>query len=106
MVQMNCQRRAKTYGTNTTRMRQNNRGNGQVERMNRTIKDATVHRYYYQSHEQLQAHLDTFLCAYNFAKRLKTLNGMTPYQFIVKSWDDNPDAFLAEPDHLNLGLYI
>ena len=54
--------------------------NGQVERMNRTIKDATVHRYYYQTHQQLQAHLDTFLCAYNFAKRLKTINGFIPYQ--------------------------
>ena len=79
--------------------------NGQVERMNRTIKEATVHRYYYQSHEQLQEHLDTFLCAYNFAKRLKTLNGLTPYQFIVKSWGDNPDDFIREPSHLNLGLY-
>ena len=80
--------------------------NGQVERMNRTIKEATVHRYYYQSHEQLQEHLDTFLCAYNFAKRLKALNGLTTYQFIVKSWGDNPDDFIREPFHFNLGLYI
>ena len=69
--------------------------NGQVERMNRTIKEAAVHRYYYQSHEQLQEHLDTFLCAYNFAKRLKTLNGLTPYQFIVKSWAEKPDDFIV-----------
>ena len=27
--------------------------NGQVERMNRTIKEATVHRYHYDSHDQL-----------------------------------------------------
>ena len=47
--------------------------NGQVERMNRTIKEATVRRYYYDSHDQLRAHLDTFMAAYNFAKRLKTL---------------------------------
>ena len=31
--------------------------NGQVERMNRTIKDATVKRYHYDSHDQLRAHL-------------------------------------------------
>jgi len=80
--------------------------NGQVERMNRTIKEATVHRYYYESHEQLQQHLDTFLCAYNFAKRLKTLKGLTPFQFIVKSWGENPGDFVREPSHLNLGLYI
>ena len=29
--------------------------NGQVERMNRTIKDATVKRFHYDDHEQLQA---------------------------------------------------
>ena len=79
--------------------------NGQVERMNRTIKEATVHRYYYESHQQLQEHLDTFICAYNFAKRLKTLSGLTPYQFIVKSWSESPDDFVRQPSHLNLGLY-
>src|SRR3984885_14062748 len=31
--------------------------NGQVERMNRTIKDATVKRYHYESNGQLVRHL-------------------------------------------------
>jgi transposase InsO family protein len=31
--------------------------NGQVERMNRTIKEATVQRFYYESHQQLCQHL-------------------------------------------------
>jgi Integrase core domain. len=79
--------------------------NGQVERMNRTLKDATVNRYYYETHKQLQKHLDTFVAAYNFAKRLKTLKGLTPYQFIVKCWADSPDLFYNDPSHLNLGLY-
>jgi transposase InsO family protein len=39
--------------------------NGQVERMNRTIKEATVQRYHYDSHEQLERHLDDFVSAYN-----------------------------------------
>jgi transposase InsO family protein len=47
--------------------------NGQVERMNRTIKDATVRRFRDDSHEQLRRHLDDFVAAYNFAKRLKRL---------------------------------
>ena len=34
--------------------------NGQVERMNRTIKEATVQRYCYESHGQLRRHLDHF----------------------------------------------
>jgi transposase InsO family protein len=45
--------------------------NGQVERMNRTIKEATVRTYHY---DQLQKHLSAFLNAYNFSKRLKTLH--------------------------------
>jgi len=43
--------------------------------MNRTIKEATVRTYHYQSQAQLQEHLAAFLNAYNFTKRLKTLAG-------------------------------
>jgi RNA-directed DNA polymerase len=50
--------------------------NGQVERMNRTIKEATVRRFHYDSHDQLRTHLADFLAAYNFARRLKTLGGL------------------------------
>jgi transposase InsO family protein len=53
--------------------------NGQVERMNRTLKEATVKRFYYEIHEQLREHLANFVAGYNFAKRLKTLKGLTPY---------------------------
>ena len=53
--------------------------NGQVERMNRTIKDATVKRYHYDNHDQLRQHLADFVAAYNFGRRLKTLKGLTPY---------------------------
>ena len=53
--------------------------NGQVERMNRTIKDATVKRYHYDSHDHLRTHLSDFLDAYNYAHRLKTLSGLMPY---------------------------
>lgn len=80
--------------------------NGQVERMNRTLKEATVHRYYYDSHQQLREHLQTFLLAYNFAKRLKTLKGLTPYEYICQQWQQHPDRFLQDPHHHNLGLYI
>jgi hypothetical protein len=50
--------------------------------MNRTIKDATVKRFFYETHSQLQSHLSDFLTAYNFAKRLKTLKGLTPYKHL------------------------
>ncbi len=77
--------------------------NGQVERMNRTLKDATVRRYHYDSHDQLRAHLQLFLDAYNYARRLKTLRGLTPYEFICKTWTDQPHRFRVNPTHLTLG---
>jgi transposase-like protein len=80
--------------------------NGQVERMNRTIKDATVKRYYYDNHTQLKEHLYNFINAYNFAKRLKTLKGLTPYEFIIKSFQLDPKLFIINPHHHNLGLNI
>lgn len=52
--------------------------NGHVERMNRTIKQATVKRYHYDDHEQLRGHLASFVIAYNFGRRFKTLKGLTP----------------------------
>ena len=33
--------------------------------MNRTIKDATVKRYFYETHDRLRAHLRDFVDAYN-----------------------------------------
>jgi transposase InsO family protein len=73
--------------------------NGQVERMNRTLKEATVQRYHYDNHEQLQRHLIDFITAYNFARRLKTLHGLTPYEHICKVWTKQPDRFVLDPTH-------
>ncbi|WP_010140769.1 IS481 family transposase [Oceanicola sp. S124] len=78
--------------------------NGQVERMNRTIKEATVKRFHYESHDQLQTHLSDFMAAYNFARRLKTLNGLTPYEYICKIWTSEPDRFILHPIHQMPGL--
>ncbi len=78
--------------------------NGQVERMNRTLKEATVKRYHYGSHEQLRDHLQTFLDAYNFAKRLKTLKGLTPFEHVVKCWTEQPERFRVDPTHHTPGL--
>src|ERR671912_165842 len=80
--------------------------NGQVERMNRTIKDATVKRFYYDSHDQLRQHLADFVAAYNFGRRLKTLRGLTPYEFICQCWTKEPGRFILNPLHQMPGLNI
>jgi transposase InsO family protein len=79
--------------------------NGQVERMNRTIKDATVKRFFYDTHQQLKAHLLDFITAYNFARRLKTLKGLTPYEYICSCWQKDPNRFTLDPTHQMPGLY-
>lgn len=78
--------------------------NGQVERMNRTIKEATVKRYHYDDHAQLTAHLQNFIDAYNYGRRLKTLKGLTPYEYICKIWTIEPDRFIFNPHHQITGL--
>jgi transposase InsO family protein len=80
--------------------------NGQVERMNRTLKDATVKRYFYETHDELKRHLADFIAAYNFARRLKTLKGLTPYEFICKTWTNEPRRFILNPLHQMPGLNI
>jgi hypothetical protein len=42
--------------------------------------------------------------AYNFARRLKTLKGLTPYQYVCKIWSEDPDRFIINPHHHTVGL--
>lgn len=78
--------------------------NGQVERMNRTIKEATVKRYHYDTHSQLETHVTDFIAAYNYARRLKTLQGLTPFEYICKIWTSEPERFNVNPTHHTMGL--
>ena len=80
--------------------------NGQVERMNRTLKEATVRRYHYETNDQLRQHLANFVNAYNFGRRLKTLRGLTPYEAICAAWTKQPDRFSLNPLHQMPGLNI
>ena len=63
--------------------------------MNRTIKEATVKRSHFESHDQLRAHLGDFVDAYNYARPLKTLKGLTPSNSSV-------NAGLRSPKDSNL----
>jgi hypothetical protein len=46
------------------------------------------------------------LQAYDYAKRLKTLNGLPPYEYIGKCWTETPDRFRLSPFHHTAGLNI
>jgi transposase InsO family protein len=74
--------------------------NGQAERMNRTVKDATVKAFHYPDLEALRAHILAFVTAYNFAKHLKALRWRTPFRAICDAWKADPSAFKIDPRHL------
>jgi transposase InsO family protein len=74
--------------------------NGQAERMNRTVKEATVKTFHYETLESLKAHLQAFLAAYNFAKHLKALRWRTPFQAVCDAWKNDPSSFKINPHHL------
>jgi transposase InsO family protein len=74
--------------------------NGQAERMNRTVKDATTKVFHYPGLDALKAHVLTFIRAYNFAKHLKALRWRTPFQAICDAWTKDPTIFKLNPHHL------
>ena len=45
-----------------------------------------------------------FMAAYNFARRLKALSGLTPYEYIAEIWTSEPDRFIVDPIHQMTGL--
>jgi hypothetical protein len=96
---MNSPYRRSPFGNSRTSKAPTNHipDDGQVERMNRTIKDATVKRYFYETHDELRNHLRDFVDAYNFARRLKTIKGLTAYEFICKAWTSQPHRFTISP---------
>lgn len=65
--------------------------------MNRTVKEATIKRFHYETTAELNTHLQTFLVAYNYAKRRKRLKGLTPHEFICAEWRKNPTIFNRDP---------
>ena len=49
--------------------------------------------------KQFRTHLPLFVDAYNHARRLKTLRGLTPYEFVCHTWIKEPDRFRINPSH-------
>jgi transposase InsO family protein len=80
------------------------RTNGQVERMNRAQKEATVKRYHYNTRDQLEIHVSDVVGTYNHARRLKPLNGLTPFEDICKIWTREPEKVMVNPTHHKPGL--
>jgi transposase InsO family protein len=74
--------------------------NGQAERMNRTVKDATIKAFHYPDLDALEVHVLAFVAAYNFAKHLKALRWRSPFQAVCDAWKADPTPFKIDPRHL------
>ncbi|MFG1192072.1 IS481 family transposase [Xanthobacter flavus] len=55
-----------------------------AERKNGVFDEATVERCRSDNHQHLEDQLAGFISAHNFQRRLKTLGGLTPHQFIER----------------------
>jgi len=77
---------------------------GQVERMNRTLKDATVKRHHHETHDEPRTRLQLFPDACNHARRLKALLGLTPCELTCRAWTQEPERFRPDPSHHTPGL--
>lgn len=58
--------------------------NGRVERLNRTMKDATVEKTRYADGGELIADLHRWCFDYNHRSHLRTLSGLSPFQALQK----------------------
>ncbi len=52
---------------------------------------------------ELRSHLADFVAAYNFAKRLKTLKALTPYEAVCHGWDKRTQAIQIQSTPANAG---
>ena len=72
--------------------------------VDRTTKAPTVARYQNDGRKQLSQRLEPFVRAYNFARRPKTLGGLTPYKLICQYWTRPLERFSKHPIQQMPGL--
>ena len=79
--------------------------NGQVERMNRTIKDATVKRFHYDSHDQLRRHLRRLRRRLQFRPQAQDPARASRHtSSSANAWTVEPERFTLNPLHQMPGL--
>lgn len=82
--------------------------NGMVERVNGTIKNATIKVLTYKDETELKADLDKFLVYYNLNRRhgslKRELKVRTPFEAVECWYRMNPELFIKSPDMFRAGL--
>jgi len=82
--------------------------NGMVERVNGTIKGATIKATTYENISELKAYLNKFLVYYNLNRRhgglKKELKVRTPFEAVQCWYTINPEIFIKSPDMFRADL--
>jgi hypothetical protein len=78
--------------------------NGQAALVTRTIEEAFDKRHRDEGRQRFQSRLADFINAYNYGRRLKALEGLTPYEYICRIWTKDPKRFRLDPIHQMPGL--
>ena len=82
--------------------------NGMVERVNGTIKEATIKVLTYKDKTELKADLNKFLVYYNLNRRhgglKRELKVRTPFEAVECWYRINPDIFIKSPDMFRADL--
>jgi hypothetical protein len=63
-----------------------------------------VKRFHYDSHDQFATNLADFMTAHDFARRLKTLSGLIPYEFIANLLNSASYDSIFNPNYKVEGL--
>ncbi|MBT3812759.1 MAG: transposase, partial [Gammaproteobacteria bacterium] len=82
--------------------------NGMVERVNGTMKNATIKVLTYKDETELKADLDKFLVYYNLNRRhgglKKELKVRTPFEAVECWYRMNPEICIKSPDMIRAEL--
>ncbi len=71
--------------------------NGQAERMVRTVKENTTKIHYYQEVKEAIKDIKRFQDTWNYYKKLKVLQGKTPYEVTLEWFQKKPEIFFRNP---------
>lgn len=70
---------------------------GQIGAIKTPLPGSSTSGVHYDSHDELQEHFLAFFETYNFDRRLKTLRGLTPFEFVCQCWKEAPGDFHHDP---------
>jgi hypothetical protein len=77
-------------------------GNNDEQQKSENTSENPKH-FSHESSRELDDYVSYFLRTFNYKRKLKSLRGLTPHQFICKIWGTHPELFISNPYHPPVG---